>query len=369
MDRQVCASCGRTYDIDDMRWGCECGGLLDIEFEGMFDVSALASRKPTMWRYREAIPIRYDASVVSLGEGLTPLREYPMAGKTVLVKEEYIGPTGSFKDRGASVLTSRMREAGITEAVEDSSGNAGAATAAYCREAGVKCTVYVPAGARPEKVSRIESYGADVRQVHGSREDCAREALRAAEKTYYAGHSRHPFFLQGTKTFAYEVCEQLDWRAPDAVVLPVGNGTLLLGAYIGFKDLLAAGVISQMPRLIGVQAKACAPLFHAFHGDEEPAAGQTGQGPCETLADGIAVALPVRGEQVLEAVRETGGGFFAVDELEIAAALRDIASRGFQVEPSAAAGVAGLARYMARGEPADTVITAFTGNNAPSARY
>lgn len=369
MNRLVCASCDRTYDLDDPRWGCDCGGLLDVEFDARIDRSSAESRETTMWRYREAIPIRDDASIVSLGEGFTPLREYSIAGRKVFVKEEYLNPSGSFKDRGASVLASRMRETGITEAVEDSSGNAGAAVAAYCSEAGIKCTVYVPDSVRPEKAERIRRYNADLRQVSGSREDCAGEALKAARRTYYASHSRHPFFLQGTKTFAYEVCEQLDWKAPDVIVLPVGNGTLLLGAYMGFKHLLAAGLVDAVPRLIGVQARACAPLYRAFHEAGEPAPGGTDPASCDTVADGIAIASPVRGSQVLEAVRETGGDFFAVDEREIIAARRDIAGKGFQVEPTAAAGIAGLARYLARGEDAEVIVSAFTGNNAPPARY
>lgn len=369
MDRLLCTSCGKTYDLDDPRWGCDCGGLLDIEFNARFDPSEVAGREPNMWRYREAIPIPDTARLVTLGEGLTPLREYRAAGNRVLVKEEYLNPTGSFKDRGASVLASRMKQVGVTEAVEDSSGNAGAALAAYCREAGIRCAVYVPDGIRPEKAERIRHYGAELRRVRGNRDEAAAEALKAAPGTYYASHSRNPFFLQGTKTFAYEVCEQLGWKAPDAVVLPVGNGTLLLGAYLGFKDLLAAGVVGNMPKLIGVQARACAPLFRAFHEGDGPGRVQDAPGPCETMADGIAIASPARGDRVLEAVTETGGDFFAVDDPEIMAALRDASAKGFQIEPTAAAGLAGLARYMARGEPADTVITAFTGNNAPSARY
>jgi len=153
------------------------------------------------------------------------------------------------------------------------------------------------------------------------------------------------------------------------VVLPVGNGTLLLGAYIGFKDVLAAGLADRMPRLIGVQAKACAPLYHAFHEGGEPGDGKIEVAPGETVADGIAIASPVRGSQILDAVRSTGGTFFAVDDLEIVAALRDVAAKGFQIEPTAGAALAGMARYLARGEPADVVVTAFTGNNASAVEY
>ena len=369
MARLVCRTCGKTYDSREPRWGCGCGGLLDIDFDARPDPAAAVTGGPTLWRYRPAIPIEYDTSIVTLGEGMTPLREYRLAGRTVLVKEEYLNPTGSFKDRGAAVLTSKIKEMGIAEVVEDSSGNAGAALAAYCREAGVKCTVYIPASADRAKAERIRHYGAALVEVAGSRGDCARAALKAARGTYYASHSRNPFFLQGTKTFAYEVCEQLGWKSPHALVLPVGNGTLLLGAYLGFREAHAAGLIDGIPKLIGVQSKACAPLYHEFHEGATPAGAGAGTGPVRTVADGIAVAAPVRGEQILEAVRSTGGDFFAVDDLEIAAALRDVASKGFQIEPTAAAGLAGLARYLDRGEHVEVVVTAFTGNNAPAVEY
>ena len=371
MNRLTCTACNLSYDINEPRWACDCGGVLNMDFDARIDPASLASRGSTIWRYREAIPIADDddENIITLGEGMTPLREYTMAGRKVLIKEEYVNPTGSFKDRGASVLVSKVRQLGIGGVVEDSSGNAGAAVAAYCGEAGVRCKVYVPESVRPEKAARISQYGAELKLVRGNREDCKREALKAAGNTYYASHSHNPFFLQGTKTFAYEICEQLDWRAPDAVVLPVGNGTLLLGAYIGFRDLLAAGLIGDIPRLIAIQAKPCAPLFHAFHGGTDAAGGRLDLRPEETMADGIAVASPVRGGQVLEAVRNSGGNFFAVDDLEIVAAQRDAAYKGFQIEPTAAATIAGLARYLARGEPDGIVVSAFTGNNAPSAQY
>jgi threonine synthase len=364
MNRLICASCHKTYGLDEVRWGCDCGGVLDIEFDGGLDPAAVASGAPDIWRYREALALPARAGAVTLGEGFTPLREMRLAGKKVLVKEEYLNPTGSFKDRGAAVLVSKVRQLGVKEVVEDSSGNAGAAAAAYCREAGIKCTVFVPEKALRDKVERITSFGAKVIRVKGGRQDCARAALKAAGRTYYASHARNPFFLEGTRTLAYEVCEQLGWRAPDAVVLPVGNGTLLLGAYAGFAHLVSLGLAGSLPRLIGVQAKTCAPLFHAFHGTRAADGMGALVTPGRTVADGIDVSDPVRGGQVLEAVRRTGGDMLAVDDLEIAAALRDVAGKGFQIEPTAAAGVAGLARYLARGDAAELVVTAFTGSNA-----
>ncbi len=205
----------------------------------------------------------------------------------------------------------------------------------------------------------MDAYGAVVHRVQGSREDTAAAALAAAAGAYYASHSWNPFFFQGTKTFAYEVVEQLGWRAPDTVVLPAGNGTLLLGSYIGFRELHAAGLIDRLPRLIAVQASACAPIYKAFlAGDSLVSPVQ----PDATIADGIAVAAPVRGSQILECVRETGGSVVAVSDEEVAEAGRLMGLCGFFVEPTAAATIAGLRRWLPEVGPRETVVSVFTGH-------
>ncbi len=259
MGHLYCGKCEVKYKLDDPRWRCDCGSYLDIEFKPSFDPVAISTGPRNLWRYRGAIPIRDDANIVSLSEGFTPLADMQIGNVKTKVKLDHLSPTGSFKDRGATVLVSRFKELGIGSVVEDSSGNAGSAIAAYCARAGIECTVFVPETARPEKVALIRSHGAEVKVVAGGREDAADAAMEAAESTYYASHAWNPFFLQGTKTFAYEICEELAWRAPGAVVLPVGNGTLLLGASIGFKELLAAGFIDTMPELIASTVLAVRP--------------------------------------------------------------------------------------------------------------
>ncbi|MCP4155342.1 MAG: pyridoxal-phosphate dependent enzyme, partial [bacterium] len=206
-----------------------------------------------MWRYKEAIPVSNESTVVSFEEGFTPLLEMDIENRTVLVKQEQLFASGSYKDRGASVLISKIKEMGIGEVVEDSSGNAGASVAAYCAAAGIQCTIFAPEETSPGKLAQIEAYGAVLNKIPGSREETANAVLKAAETTYYASHSWNPYFFHGTKTFAFEVCEQLGWKAPGTVILPVGNGTLLLGAYIGFNELVNAGIIGKMPVIIGVQ--------------------------------------------------------------------------------------------------------------------
>jgi threonine synthase len=211
----------------------------------------------------------------------------------------------------------------------------------------------------------MEACGAVVHRVQGSREDTAAEAFAAAEGAYYASHSWNPFFFQGTKTFAYEVVEQLGWRAPDTVVLPAGNGTLLLGSYIGFRELHACGLIDRLPRLIAVQSSACAPIYQAFLAGDSLVSPVH---PGATLAEGIAIAAPVRGSQILECVRETGGSVVAVTDEEVAEAVRMMGLRGFYIEPTAAATIAGLRRWLPRVDPHETVVSVFTGHGLKSSK-
>ncbi len=312
-----------------------------------------------MWRYREALPVEQEANIVTLGEGFTPLIQLNIGGQKVWVKQDQLFPTGSYKDRGAAVLVSKMKELGVDYCVEDSSGNAGCAVAAYCARAGIGCEIYVPEDTAQAKLAQIQLYGARLVRVPGSREDTARAVMAAAERHYYASHSWNPFFFQGTKTFAYEVCEQLGWRAPEVVILPVGNGTLLLGAWIGFNELAQAGLISTMPQLVAVQSENCAPLAQAWAQNlvTYPAIEKK-----ETLAEGIAIAAPVRGDQILSAVRQSGGEFITVSDLEIKASLKALARQGFYVEPTAAAATAGVEKYLAGHDRAAQIVTVFTGH-------
>ncbi len=197
-------------------------------------------------------------------EGFTPLVETDFNGHRVLLKIDYLFPTGSYKDRGATVLISKAKELGIKKVIEDSSGNAGSAIAAYCARAGIGCEIYVPQTTSLGKLVQIQAYGANLRRIEGSREETARVAMEAASRIYYASHCWNPFFLHGTKTFAFEIWEQLGWKAPDVLILPVGHGTLFLGAYLGFKELKEAGLVKRVPKLVAVQSVSCAPLYKAF---------------------------------------------------------------------------------------------------------
>jgi threonine synthase len=357
VDCLLCQSCGAMYPMNDPRWRCDCTGLLEVRFRARFDKEKILGRKATMWRYREALPVDDDAHVVSFGEGMTPMIPADLGPGTLLLKLEQLFPTGSYKDRGASVLVSKAKEMGVARVVEDSSGNAGCAIAAYAARAGIECEILVPENTSPGKLTQILLYGAALRRVPGSREDTANAALAAAEGTYYASHSWNPFFFQGTKTFAYEVWEQMGFRAPDALLLPAGNGTLLIGCHIGFRELKENGLIDRIPRHIAVQARNCAPLLAMFRDnlDAVPAIESR-----ETIAEGVAIAAPVRGKEIVDIVRETGGEVLAVSDAEVESALVLLGRNGFYVEPTSALPVAAFLKYP--GVRSGSVVAPLTGH-------
>jgi threonine synthase len=297
-------------------------------------------------------------------EGFTPLERMEIHGREALLKIDYLFPTGSYKDRGASVLMSKMKEWGAKKVIEDSSGNAGSAIAAYCAKARIECDIYVPHDISQGKLIQIEAYGATLKRVEGSREETAKRAMKAASDTPYASHCWNPFFLHGTKTFAFEVWEQMGWKIPDTLVLPVGHGTLLLGAYIGFKELREAGMTQKIPKLVATQSASCAPLYHAFRkGWEETRPIEKK----ETVAEGIAIAEPVRGRQILAAIRETEGEVLVVTEKEIWKAMKAMGRMGHFIEPTSAATVAGLNQYLRKKRGRETVVSTLTGMGLKSA--
>jgi threonine synthase len=360
--RLFCSETGEYFRTHLPLWQSPSGHLLDLDYDARFDLQKIRSRKPNLWRYREAIPLplKDDRYIVSFEEGFTPLLPIDFSGKRVWVKQEQLFGTGSYKDRGATVLMSKVRELGIKKVVQDSSGNAGSAIAAYAALAGIACDIYLPAKTSPAKIAQIQASGARIKKVKGSREDTAEAALAAAAQTYYASHSYNPFFFQGTKTFAYEVYEQLNWKVPDSVVLPVGNGTLLLGCYLGFMDLLKAGMIDRMPKLIAVQSEFCAPLAHAFDRHSTSVLQPT-------IAEGIAIAKPIRGPQILQYVKASRGFFITVSEEDITQAWQECGRKGFYIEPTAAATIAGLKKYIAMSLD-ETIVSLFSGHGLKYAK-
>ncbi|MBC7382705.1 MAG: threonine synthase [Bacteroidia bacterium] len=353
----------QKYDHLTTQWYGENYEPLDLIFEPVFNLRKIARRPNNLWRYREAIPIQNNNAIVSFKEGYTPMCSVKLKnGTTVWIKQEQLFTTGSYKDRGATVLMSYIKQTGITHIVQDSSGNAGASIAAYAAKAGIACEIYLPAKTSPAKILQMQAYGAHIIKVKGNRQQTADVAFEAAKKSYYASHSFNPLFFHGTKTFAYEVCEQLGWKAPDSVVIPVGNGTLLLGCFIGFNELANAGIISHIPRLIAVQALNCNPVASAFHGYL-----RKDQKNKTTIAEGIAITNPVRMQQILDAVSETGGTFISVSESQIATAWKQMAQQGYFIEPTSAATIAGVTEYTNNLVKMECIVSLFSGHGLKSA--
>ncbi|MFA5711906.1 MULTISPECIES: pyridoxal-phosphate dependent enzyme [Mycolicibacterium] len=327
----ICRDCATVRPVDIAGWRCGCDGLFDVAPPGpRLDLGGAASARNSLWRYQSVLPVAFDPTV-SLGEGGTPL--VASALTNVRLKLDFLMPTLSFKDRGAAVLGTLARRLGVGAAVVDSSGNAGTAAAAYLARAGVPCRVYVPADTAAPKLAQMRAHGAEV-VAAGTRAEAAAAAQAAAEAPgmFYASHVFHPYFLHGVKTYGYELWEQCGHTLPATVVVPVGNGTLLLGCALAFGELVAAGLADRMPTLVAVQAADCAPIAAAFRSGSAPAVAPTGS----TVAEGIAIAAPPRGDQILAAVRAGGGVVVTVDDAEILAARTELAEQGLFVEPTAA---------------------------------
>ncbi|MGI5184208.1 pyridoxal-phosphate dependent enzyme [Dactylosporangium sp. CA-152071] len=359
-----CGACGHTEPLDGLAWRCaKCHGVLDLDGFAAAPPSLadLAGRGTSLWRYREALPID-EPGDITMGEGMTPLVGAP-GRPGVTLKVDHLMPTGSFKDRGAVMLVALAARLGVARLMADSSGNAGTAVAAYAARAGIACDVYVPADTSAGKVGQLRAYDAAVHQIPGSREDTARAAALAAGEpgVFYASHVYHPFFVHGTKTYVYEVWEQLGGRLPDTLVLPVGNGTLVLGAHLACAELLEAGHIERFPRIVAVQAAGCAPLAAAFAGGSPVPANIATQG---TVAEGIAIARPARGAQILAAVRATGGAVVTVTDEQVRAAHAALARSGLYVEPTSA--VCWAAIEAGEVEPAGTVVAPLCGSGLKS---
>jgi len=358
----ACTNCGRPYPEETFVHRCPvCGGIYDFKPFPQFAPDIEDTKLPGIWRYRAAFGLPAGAPPVSLGEGNTPLVWGVLHGRPVAFKLEYLNPTGSFKDRGTSLVASLLKGRGIELAVEDSSGNAGASFAAYCARAGIKARIFIPDYASGPKRRQIEAYGAEVVRIVGRRSDAAEAVSRAAAQGIaYGSHASLPQLLPGYATLAYELVEQLG-KAPGTVVLPAGQGGLLIGLGRGFESLHHAGKIASRPKLIAVQAAACAPLWAAF---SMGAAGLAWVTEGETRAEGVRVRQPTRGDAVLKVVRESGGAIVAVAEAEIAEGAAALAEAGFYVEPTSAIVWDGI-RQM-QGELVEPVVAILTGSGLKS---
>jgi len=355
--KYICSSCQKTFPIGDRIFRCTCGGFLRVKWAGLFSKKDLERRDRSIWRYREGFGLPEDVQPVSLGEGRTPIVGRHFEGADLTFKLDFLQPSGSFKDRGASVLLSLAKSLGVSHLVEDSSGNAGAAVSAYAAAAGIRCTVYVPDYTPAGKLIQMKLYGSEVIRVPGKRQEANRAAIGASEKSYYASHLWNPYFIMGLQSAAFEIWEQCGRVLPPRVIVPVGGGGFLEGLHSGFAALRNAGHVKDIPRLIGVQAEKCPPLHRAF---QEGLPDYRAMEADTTVAEGIAVQKPPRGRAVLQALRESGGWTVGVTEEEILSGEKALFSMGFFTEPTSAAALAAWRKLPP--EEKDGSLIILTGN-------
>jgi threonine synthase len=335
---------GERYPLDRPRWCADGLKPLLISPQRGITRDEIERGTRSLWRYQASLPVEV-SKPISLGEGCTPLVQREWDNFRPFFKLEWFNPTCSFKDRGTAVMLSYLRQIGVEAVLEDSSGNGGASVAAYGAAGGMRVKIIAPAYTSPAKIAQVRAYGAEVQLVEGPREESEREAIRQSDRIFYSSHNWQPFFLQGTKSIAYELWEDFDFEVPDNVIVPVGAGSTLLGCHIGFGELLAAGQIKKLPRLFAAQPFNCSPVDASFKaGVDTPVPRAVNK----TIAEGTAIAHPLRLREMIHALRETGGETVAVSEQEIIAALKRLARLGLFAEPTSAGAAAALAKLIER---------------------
>jgi len=311
-------------------------------------------------RYRNMLPLQQNIEPVSFNECFTPLEQIKINNKPFFLKHDYLLPSGSYKDRGASVLISVAKSKNIKQIIEDSSGNAGASMAAYAAKAGINCRILVPQATSEVKTAQISAYQAELIKVQGDRDNTTQEALKQAENTYYASHIFNPLFCQGIKTLAYEICEQLNWKSPENIITPAANGTLVIGLYLGFNELYQSQIIPFIPRIIAIQASNCAPLSYFLK--YQNLEGFTKN---ETIAEGIAIGNPARLRQITEIINKTKGIIITVEETEIISEWKKAMKNGILIEPTSAVVFAAMNSKLTNDLSGNTVIM-LTGSGLKS---
>lgn len=368
-----CPRCGDRHDAGKLHNVCTCGSPLLVEYDldpvrGALVKDGLARREPTMWRYRELLPVPEGAEIVTLGEGLTPLVPVPRLGETVgipdlWVKDEGLNPTGTFKARGAACGITMASALGAREVALPTAGNAGAAWACYGAAAGLTVHVAMPADAPLASQAECRLYGADVTIVDGLISDAARtvEAGVRDRGWFDVSTLREPYRIEGKKTLGLEIVEQLGWEPPDAIVYPAGGGVGIIGIWRAVRQLRELGWIDRLPRLVVTQAEGCAPIVKAFEEGREESEFWEG---AKTIAAGLRVPKALGDFLVLRAVRDTGGTTVGVSDDEIVDAMRALArDGGVLAAPEGAATLAAAIRLRERSdlEPGDRVVLINTG--------
>ncbi len=354
----VCLCCGKKTPVTTQAPKCECGGLFELDYTPpAYDADKIDRSTWSLFRYRAFMAGEGEAwKDVTMGEGMSPVVEVEPG---MFLKVDYMMPTLSFKDRGAAALVAHMKAIGVTQCVQDSSGNAGHAVAAYCARAGIACEIYVPEGTSPKKIAMIEAAGAKAHVVPGTRDHCA-DVCRARvrdEGVYYANHVVNPYFYEGTKTYLYEAFEQLG-RLPEHLIVPLGNGTLYLGVMKALEHLLASGAIDHCPKVIALQSELCAPLYEAHREGKDDAVAVDVK---PTIAEGIAIGKPLRAKEILAYAKKFNVTFVKAPEATLLAWREKMAKKGFYIEHTTAANFAAWEQYQKEHGPATDVLITLCG--------
>jgi threonine synthase len=333
MIRFFCHNCGRPYPPNGTPYVClTCGGFFDFEFDQINEVDTHKILTSQMKQICD-IGLSDKTNTFTLGEGKTPLIDAGFGHRKVFLKLEYTNPTGSFKDRGSIVLATFLKSQGVEFAIDDSSGNAGASLAAYAARAGISTRIFVPETASGPKMRQIEAFGADIIRIPGSRSVTTEAVKEEARKgKVYASHAYMPHVLAGYASIAFEIVDELK-ISPEYIVAPVGQGNLLFAIGKAFQFLKNSGYIEKMPALFGVQAMVCAPLWAVT---TYGTAGLNLVSDGDTLAEGVKIKYPVRGDSLIQMVNASGGSFLAVGEDEIRRGRDELSHRGFYVEYTSA---------------------------------
>jgi threonine synthase len=353
---------------------CSCGAPLlaryDLDAARSWSRDTLKGRAPDMWRYREMMPLFDGEQPVTLGEGFTPLLHAKSLGarlglERLYIKDESLNPTNSFKARGQSAAITRARDLGPKTIVLPTAGNAGNAAAAYAAAAGLACEVFIPKDAKRPFIDECRLYGANVTLVDGLITDAGRMAAEAGARHgwYDVSTLKEPYRIEGKKTMAYELAEQLEWRWPDWVIYPTGGGTGMVGMWKAFEEIERIGWVKRgrRPRMVSVQAEHCAPIVRAFKQGAERAQPWEG---ASTVADGLRVPSAIGDFLILRAVRESGGTALTVPDVSMIKGMLDIGRHeGVSAAPEGGAALAAIEELVGTGtiKPSESVVLFNTG--------
>lgn len=370
---QVCIACGEKYGADEIVYSCKrCGDLLEIKYD--YDILEAKIKKSnwqslpiSVWRYKDFMPIRDPSKIVSINEGGTGLHLCQRLAKLLGVKHLYAknegeNPTGSFKDRGMTVGITKAVELNMKTVVCASTGNTSASLAAYAAKAGLQCIVFIPSGKIAYgKLAQAMVYGAKVVQIRGNFDQALKMVLELSEKhrDVYLLNSINPYRIEGQKSLAYEICDQLNKNLPDRVILPVGNAGNISAIWKGFTEFHELGLIKRLPKMTGIQAEGAAPIARAIKNGKDEIVPIDKP---ETIATAIRIGAPVSWKKAIRAIRESGGTAETVTDEEILEAQKMLArSEGLFVEPASASSIAGLKKLFEMGEiDKDEVVVCVT---------